>query len=337
MLFHMLLRRVRGWLWDTREEWQCLAIDWTTIKQEYITTAVSQRALAKKYGVSPRQVAYRSKAEEWFRMKLNISAQAEALRDGRGGMARGCEDGAGVWADSLGAGNVEALGAANGGYAGSAEALKAADGRCSGNAEVLKAADGRCVGGAEVLKAADGGCAGGAEALKATDGGCAGGAEALKATDGGCAGSVETLKAADGGCAGGAEALKAADGGCAGGADALKAADGGSAGSAEALKAADGRCTGGAEVLKAADGRCTGSADVPGVGRLDAGGKVRRASRSGKGRLESVPTDERGAGGGFSPSGGAGSIRILAEKLCAKTGIAIDNLGGSEIDPHKLR
>ncbi len=43
-----------------------MAIDWESIKTEYIHTDITQRALADKYGVSPRQVAYRSKREGWF-------------------------------------------------------------------------------------------------------------------------------------------------------------------------------------------------------------------------------------------------------------------------------
>lgn len=39
--------------------------NWEEIKTEYITTDISQRALAKKYGVSASQIARHSKAESW--------------------------------------------------------------------------------------------------------------------------------------------------------------------------------------------------------------------------------------------------------------------------------
>ena len=67
-----------------------MAIDWGKIKNEYVTTNIGQRELAKKNGVSPRQVAYRSKREGWFALKqqslLNDCRQAahqQVLEDGR--------------------------------------------------------------------------------------------------------------------------------------------------------------------------------------------------------------------------------------------------------------
>ncbi|WP_337399472.1 hypothetical protein [Congzhengia sp.] len=67
-----------------------MAIDWVKIKNEYVTTNIGQRELAKKNGVSPRQVAYRSKREGWFALKqqslLNNCRQAahqQVQEDGR--------------------------------------------------------------------------------------------------------------------------------------------------------------------------------------------------------------------------------------------------------------
>ena len=67
-----------------------MAIDWVKIKNEYVTTNIGQRELAKKNGVSPRQVAYRSKREGWFALKQQSlsndcrqAAHQQAQEDGR--------------------------------------------------------------------------------------------------------------------------------------------------------------------------------------------------------------------------------------------------------------
>lgn len=45
--------------------------DWVAIKNEYITTTISQRALAEKYGVSQRAIADKSKKENWTQERRN--------------------------------------------------------------------------------------------------------------------------------------------------------------------------------------------------------------------------------------------------------------------------
>ena len=42
-----------------------MSADWTAIRNEYITSSVSQRKLARKYGVSQASINRRSKAEKW--------------------------------------------------------------------------------------------------------------------------------------------------------------------------------------------------------------------------------------------------------------------------------
>lgn len=44
-------------------------MDWTAIKTEYVTTAVSLRALAKKYGIRPHTLYDRSKREGWVTLR----------------------------------------------------------------------------------------------------------------------------------------------------------------------------------------------------------------------------------------------------------------------------
>lgn len=44
--------------------------DWNEIRKEYITTNVSQRALAKKYKVSTRTIGDRSKREGWVELRI---------------------------------------------------------------------------------------------------------------------------------------------------------------------------------------------------------------------------------------------------------------------------
>ncbi len=46
-------------------------VDWVKIKTEYITTQISQRALAEKHGVTLRDVARHSKAESWVKERTN--------------------------------------------------------------------------------------------------------------------------------------------------------------------------------------------------------------------------------------------------------------------------
>ena len=40
-------------------------IDWETIKSEYVTTNISQKTLAEKYGISKNAVQYRCAVERW--------------------------------------------------------------------------------------------------------------------------------------------------------------------------------------------------------------------------------------------------------------------------------
>lgn len=42
-----------------------MAVDWLKIKTEYINGGTTHRELAKKYGVSARQIGAHSKAEQW--------------------------------------------------------------------------------------------------------------------------------------------------------------------------------------------------------------------------------------------------------------------------------
>lgn len=48
-------------------------MDWAAIKKEYITTSISQRALAKKYGVSLTAIRRRSVEEGWVAARVQIS------------------------------------------------------------------------------------------------------------------------------------------------------------------------------------------------------------------------------------------------------------------------
>ena len=47
--------------------------DWNAIKKEYLTTSVSQRALAKKYKVSLNAIKRRSTGEGWVAARAQIS------------------------------------------------------------------------------------------------------------------------------------------------------------------------------------------------------------------------------------------------------------------------
>ena len=44
-------------------------LDWMNIETEYITTRISQRNIAQKYGVSMRTLADHAKADEWSRKR----------------------------------------------------------------------------------------------------------------------------------------------------------------------------------------------------------------------------------------------------------------------------
>lgn len=52
-----------------------MAVDWTAIKAEYITTQTSYRKLAEKYGVSRDLVADKGKEEEWVELRRQHSAK----------------------------------------------------------------------------------------------------------------------------------------------------------------------------------------------------------------------------------------------------------------------
>lgn len=52
--------------------------DWVKIKTEYITTQISQRALAEKYGVSRSAIFAKSKEENWVTLRKEHQAKTEA-------------------------------------------------------------------------------------------------------------------------------------------------------------------------------------------------------------------------------------------------------------------
>lgn len=52
--------------------------DWVKIKAEYVTTQISQRALATKYKISPSQIATRSKKEGWVQLRAEHSSKTVA-------------------------------------------------------------------------------------------------------------------------------------------------------------------------------------------------------------------------------------------------------------------
>lgn len=60
-----------------------MAVDWLKIKTEYINGNVTQRELAKKYGVTLRQISNHATAENWvtereqFRDKISAEIQQE--------------------------------------------------------------------------------------------------------------------------------------------------------------------------------------------------------------------------------------------------------------------
>ena len=57
-------------------------IPWEEIKNEYISTKITQRELAKKYKVDVSNISRRSKEEEWVKLREEYSAriQAKALQ-----------------------------------------------------------------------------------------------------------------------------------------------------------------------------------------------------------------------------------------------------------------
>lgn len=52
--------------------------DWAKIRAEYISTKISQREIAKKYGVSPAQVARRASNEDWAEARTNFASVTSA-------------------------------------------------------------------------------------------------------------------------------------------------------------------------------------------------------------------------------------------------------------------
>ena len=58
-------------------------IPWEEIKNEYISTKITQRELAKKYKVDVSNISRRSKEEEWVKLREEYSAriQAKALQN----------------------------------------------------------------------------------------------------------------------------------------------------------------------------------------------------------------------------------------------------------------
>ena len=53
--------------------------DWVSIKNEYITTQISTRDIAKKYGVSHSQIARRSAREKWAQQRETLRNETETL------------------------------------------------------------------------------------------------------------------------------------------------------------------------------------------------------------------------------------------------------------------
>ena len=53
-------------------------MDWAAIKREYITTGISQRALAEKHGVSYRTLRDHAKKEAWFATRAQIRRESDA-------------------------------------------------------------------------------------------------------------------------------------------------------------------------------------------------------------------------------------------------------------------
>lgn len=53
-------------------------VNWEEIKTEYITTDISQRKLAAKYGIGPAAIATRSKNEEWVKAREQYKSKTIA-------------------------------------------------------------------------------------------------------------------------------------------------------------------------------------------------------------------------------------------------------------------
>lgn len=53
-------------------------LDWAKIKNEYISTDISQREIAKKYGIAPSTVARRAKKESWFADREKFESETRA-------------------------------------------------------------------------------------------------------------------------------------------------------------------------------------------------------------------------------------------------------------------
>ena len=55
-----------------------MAIDWTAIKTEYLTTAASYRDLAAKYKVNQATIAQRGKKEDWVGKRKQMASDIQA-------------------------------------------------------------------------------------------------------------------------------------------------------------------------------------------------------------------------------------------------------------------
>ncbi len=53
-------------------------MDWNDLKAEYVSTNISQRKLAQKYGVSPTQIAKHSKRDGWVKLREQRERKTEA-------------------------------------------------------------------------------------------------------------------------------------------------------------------------------------------------------------------------------------------------------------------
>lgn len=56
-----------------------MSVDWLKIKTEYVTTQISTRDLAKKYGLSHSQIARRSSKEGWAALRETARNETETL------------------------------------------------------------------------------------------------------------------------------------------------------------------------------------------------------------------------------------------------------------------
>ena len=55
-----------------------MKFDWTKIRAEYISTGISQREIAKKYSVSPAQIARRASNEGWAESRSHFASATTA-------------------------------------------------------------------------------------------------------------------------------------------------------------------------------------------------------------------------------------------------------------------